>query len=145
MFTKSTFGVPNFYPRDLKKRVDEYVVGQDRAKKTICSVIFNHYQNLRRRQHHEVQDQRHREKLQRQRFARDRDLLERQGYADVHPVEDEFPGHHEAVRGVGLGNQQPVDDFYVPEDATAPQHVKIDKSNLLLLGPTGVGKTYILE
>lgn len=26
-----------------------------------------------------------------------------------------------------------------------PDHVKIDKSNLLLVGPTGVGKTYILE
>jgi len=146
MFSKATFGVPTFYPRDLKKRVDEYVVGQDRAKKTICSVIFNHYQNLRRRQHHEIQDQRLREKLQRQRFARDRDLNERQGYADVHPVEDEFPGHHESVRGIGLGTpREPVDEFYVPEDATVPQHVKIDKSNLLLLGPTGVGKTYILE
>ncbi|OIW27726.1 ATP-dependent Clp protease [Coniochaeta ligniaria NRRL 30616] len=145
MFSKATFGVPNFYPRDLKKRVDEYVVGQDRAKKTICSVIFNHYQNLRRRQHHEFQDQRLREKLQRQRFARDRDLHERQGYADVHPVEDEFPGHNESVRGIGLGSPEPVDEFYIPEDLTVPQHVKIDKSNLLLLGPTGVGKTYILE
>ncbi|KAH8906733.1 P-loop containing nucleoside triphosphate hydrolase protein [Coniochaeta sp. PMI_546] len=145
MFSKATFGVPNFYPRDLKKRVDDYVVGQDRAKKTICSVIFNHYQNLRRRQHHEFQDQRLREKLQRQRFARDRDLHERQGYADVHPVEDEFPGHNESVRGIGLGNPEPVDEFYIPEDLTVPQHVKIDKSNLLLLGPTGVGKTYILE
>lgn len=38
-----------------------------------------------------------------------------------------------------------VDDFYIPEDTNAPQRVKIDKSNLLLIGPTGVGKTYILE
>ncbi|GKT77012.1 ATP-dependent Clp protease ATP-binding subunit ClpX [Colletotrichum tofieldiae] len=80
MFNKNSFGVPQFYPRDLKKRVDDYVVGQDRAKKTICSTIFNHYQGLRRRRHQE-----HEEK------------------------------------------------------------VKIDKSNLLLIGPTGVGKTYILE
>src|SRR5690606_34724297 len=48
---KANFGVPPFYPRDLKKRVDEYVVGQDRAKKTICSTIFNHYQAIRRRQY----------------------------------------------------------------------------------------------
>jgi ATP-dependent Clp protease ATP-binding subunit ClpX len=145
MFNKATFGVPHFYPRDLKKRVDDYVVGQDRAKKTICSVIFNHYQNLRRRQHHEFQDQRLREKLERQRFARDRDLHERQGYHDVHPVEDEFPGHIESVSRIGANSQEPVDDFYIPEDVTVPQHVKIDKSNLLLIGPTGVGKTYILE
>nr|CAB91482.1 related to MCX1 protein [Neurospora crassa] len=128
---KASFGVPQFYPRDLKRRVDDYVVGQDRAKKTICSVIFNHYQNIRRRQHHEIQDQRQREKLQRQRYARDhRDLQDREGYSgssrDIHPTPS-------------------VDDFYIPEDTNAPQRVKIDKSNLLLIGPTGVGKTYILE
>lgn len=36
-------------------------------------------------------------------------------------------------------------DLIVPEDPSVPEHVKIDKSNLLLIGPTGVGKTYILE
>jgi ATP-dependent Clp protease ATP-binding subunit ClpX len=147
MFSRASFGVPQFYPRDLKKRVDEYVVGQDRAKKTICSVIFNHYQGLRRRQHQELQDQHMREKLERQQFARDRDLHERTGYHDghMHPVEDEFPGHNESVRSINPGRMEPVDNFYAPEETNLPQHVKIDKSNLLLLGPTGVGKTYILE
>lgn len=148
MFNKSTFGVPNFYPRDLKKRVDDYVVGQDRAKKTICSVIFNHYQNLRRRQHHESQDQRLREKLLRQKFARERDLFERSEYHNVQPGDEEFlsGGQPEPARStVGLGSSEPVDEFYIPEEMAAPQHVKIDKSNLLLIGPTGVGKTYILE
>lgn len=164
MFTKAKFGVPQFYPRDLKKRVDDYVVGQERAKKTICSVIFNHYQGLRRRHYHEEQDRRLHEKLQRQKFTRDRDLHER--HREPHPVEgqpysdsiyqpyaddafrqDEFPGHHDSVQP--LHQAYPVDDpaenFYVPEDSNKPQPVKIDKSNLLLLGPTGVGKTYIVE
>ncbi|KAK0673450.1 P-loop containing nucleoside triphosphate hydrolase protein [Cercophora samala] len=178
IFSKSKFGVPQFYPRDLKKRVDDYVVGQDRAKKTICSVIFNHYQGLRRRQHHELQDQHLREKIQRQKFAQDREIFERTGYsAPVHPVEggrrhsdrsayapkswrqqtniryvaeDEFPGHHESVRATHnevLEDpfEPPSDNFYIQEDLTVPNHVKIDKSNLLLIGPTGVGKTYILE
>ncbi|KAK3946283.1 P-loop containing nucleoside triphosphate hydrolase protein [Diplogelasinospora grovesii] len=151
IFAKNTFGVPQFYPRDLKKRVDDYVVGQDRAKKTICSVIFNHYQGLRRRQQHEVQDQRFREKLQRQKYAQDRDIHERAGYSssNIHPVEDEFPGHNESARGLHQAPEnsytEPSDDFYIHEDSNVPQHVKIDKSNILLLGPTGVGKTYILE
>ena len=178
IFNKPTFGVPQFYPRDLKRRVDDYVVGQDRAKKTICSVIFNHYQGLRRRQHHELQDQRLREKLQRQKYAQDQEDFERAGYntsARTHPVEggrwpsrrsafpaaprrqadhvftleDEFPGHHESVRGAyqipDTPLEPPTDDFYIPEDFSSPEHVKIDKSNLLLIGPTGVGKTYILE
>ncbi|KAK4100987.1 P-loop containing nucleoside triphosphate hydrolase protein [Parathielavia hyrcaniae] len=177
IFNKHTFGVPQFYPRDLKRRVDDYVVGQDRAKKTICSVIFNHYQALRRRHHHELQDQRLREKLQRQKYAQDQDVFERAGFnpARTHPVEggrwpsprsafpatsrrqadddvplqDEFPGHQESVRSAfhipESLYEPPVDDFYVPEDFSLPDHVKIDKSNMLLIGPTGVGKTYILE
>ncbi|KAK5636514.1 hypothetical protein RRF57_012226 [Xylaria bambusicola] len=81
MFNKTTIGVPQFYPRDLKKRVDEYVVGQDRAKKTISSVIFNHYQNLRRRQYQEEQERQRDEKLMRQAVARDRNIRERELYS----------------------------------------------------------------
>jgi ATP-dependent Clp protease ATP-binding subunit ClpX len=40
---------------------------------------------------------------------------------------------------------EPVTNAMFHEELGAQQHVKIDKSNLLLIGPTGVGKTYILE
>lgn len=164
MFNKASFGVPQFYPRDLKKRVDDYVVGQDRAKKTICATIFNHYQNLRRRHQHEHEDRNRRDKMMRQRFARDRELHQKR--REMHPVEgqrvhgsmperkntdalqDEFPGHNESVRGLHDNHEydeDPIDHLYVAEDLSVPEHVKIDKSNLLLIGPTGVGKTYILE
>ncbi|QPC71681.1 hypothetical protein HYE68_002433 [Fusarium pseudograminearum] len=164
MFSKTNFGVPQFYPRDLKKRVDDYVVGQDRAKKTICATIFNHYQNLRRRHQHDHEDRNRRDKVMRQRFARDRELHQKR--REMHPVEgqrahssfseryaadaieDEFPGHNESVRGLHDSHElddDPMDHLYVTEDITVPEHVKIDKSNLLLIGPTGVGKTYILE
>ncbi|UPK93487.1 hypothetical protein LCI18_004422 [Fusarium solani-melongenae] len=164
MFNKASFGVPQFYPRDLKKRVDDYVVGQDRAKKTICATIFNHYQNLRRRHQHEHEDRNRRDKMMRQRFARDRELHQKR--REMHPVEgqrvhgpmpqrkdtdalqDEFPGHNESVRGLHDNHEydeDPIDHLYVAEDLSIPEHVKIDKSNLLLIGPTGVGKTYILE
>lgn len=65
--------------------------------------------------------------------------------ADRKPcASDDFPGHHEAIQQ----SQQRVDlaaDFYIPEDPNVPHHTRLDKSNLLLIGPTGVGKTYILE
>ncbi|KAI0106992.1 P-loop containing nucleoside triphosphate hydrolase protein [Nemania sp. FL0031] len=144
MFSKTSAGVPQFYPRDLKKRVDEYVVGQDRAKKTISSVVFNHYQNLRRRQCQEEQEFKREEKLMRQAIARDRNARER----EPHPVEDDYPGHYDSVQHIHQSWQhaeQHVVDFYIPEDNDREQPVKIDKSNILLIGPTGVGKTYILE
>ncbi|KAF7552299.1 hypothetical protein G7046_g7461 [Stylonectria norvegica] len=164
MFNKSSFGVPQFYPRDLKQRVDDYVVGQDRAKKTICATIFNHYQNLRRRHQHELEERNRRDKVLRQRFARDRELHQKR--RDTHPVEgqpspgflraryaadivqDDFPGHNESVRHLSDLNELEddlIDHLYAPDDPSVPEHVKIDKSNLLLVGPTGVGKTYILE
>ncbi|KAK0385590.1 hypothetical protein NLU13_6768 [Sarocladium strictum] len=146
MFTKSNFGVPQFYPRDLKKRVDDYVVGQDRAKKTICATIFNHYQNVRRRHQHEHEERNRRDKITRQRFTREREMHQRR--REVHPVEDEFPGHHESVRQLHEAHDledDAINHLYEPEDASIPQRVKIDKSNILLIGPTGVGKTYILE
>lgn len=164
MFNKNIFGVPQFYPRDLKKRVDDYVVGQDRAKKTICSTIFNHYQNLRRRHQIAHEERNRHDKVMRQRFARDRELHQRR--REMHPVEgqhshdsasrrhdadllseDEFPGHNESVRqlhDLDFGEDN-LDQLYAPDDPSVPEPVKIDKSNLLLVGPTGVGKTYILE
>lgn len=77
------FGVPQFYPRDLKARVDEYVVGQDRAKKTICSAIFNHYQGLRRRSHDLDLDLKAQEKSTRQQWDRRHPEIHR----EPHPVE----------------------------------------------------------
>ncbi|RYC53987.1 hypothetical protein CHU98_g12225, partial [Xylaria longipes] len=144
MFSKTSVGVPQFYPRDLKKRVDEYVVGQDRAKKTISSVIFNHYQNLRRRQCQEEQERKGEEKLMRQAIAQDRNIRER----EPHPVEDDYSGHHESIQNMHPTwerHEQKVVDLYITEDLSHQTPVKIDKSNILLIGPTGVGKTYMLE
>lgn len=163
MFNKSSFGVPQFYPRDLKKRVDDYVVGQDRAKKTICATLFNHYQGVRRRHQQDHEERNRRDKQTRQRLARDRELHQRR--REVHPVEgqrgndayrrhvtdeyvqDDFPGHQESLRHLHEEEpeENPFDSLYQPEDPSAPEPVKIDKSNMLLIGPTGVGKTYILE
>lgn len=35
--------------------------------------------------------------------------------------------------------------LFKPEEPGILEHIKIDKSNILVIGPTGVGKTYILE
>ena len=98
----------------------------------------------------------------RQRFARDKELHQKR--REMHPVEgqrspgvvperypadifeDEFPGHNESVRGIHEDVEDDLmDHLYAPEDPSVLEHVKIDKSNILLIGPTGVGKTYILE
>ncbi len=103
----------------------------------------------------------------RQRLVRDRELHQRR--REAHPVEgqqlsseqadirrhptddwaqDDFPGHQELVQGLHEpfeSEETTTEALYTPEDPSVPLPVKIDKSNMLLIGPTGVGKTYILE
>ena len=68
-------------PTEIKSILDEYVIGQERAKRTLSVAVYNHYKLL------QVQDQ--------------------------------------------AGNQ--------------PESVELGKSNILLIGPTGSGKTLLAE
>ena len=67
-------------PRSLKKSLDEYVIGQERAKKVLSVAVYNHYKRINSRS-----------------------------------------------------------TFFELDD------VEIEKSNILLIGPTGVGKTLLAQ
>ena len=71
-------------PREIHQKLSEYVIGQDKAKKTLAVAVYNHYKRV-------------------------------------------------------LSNTYNLspDDKY--------RDVTIDKSNILLLGPTGSGKTYLIK
>ena len=81
-------------PSELKAKLDEYVIGQDEAKRVLCVAVYNHYKRILYRE----------EKLQKSKKKKDTD-------ADINVTDD----------------------------------VEIQKSNVLLLGPTGVGKTYLAQ
>lgn len=40
------FGAPRITPKVLKQYLDQYVVGQDRAKKILSVAVYNHYQRV---------------------------------------------------------------------------------------------------
>ncbi len=79
-------------PKELKATLDEYVIGQDEAKKVLSVAVYNHYKRILSKQ-----DKRS-----------------------------------------GRGKKKKAE----PNDK---EQVEIQKSNVLLLGPTGVGKTYIAQ
>ena len=64
-------------PTEMKKTLDEYVIGQERAKRAMCVAVYNHYKRISRK--------------------------------------------------------------------TRKEDVELQKSNILMLGPTGSGKTYLAQ
>lgn len=80
-------------PREIMAQLDEYVVGQTRAKKVLSVAVYNHYKRVARP------------------AAPDASQL--------------------SVSGPAAASGRPSDD------------VELDKSNILLIGPTGCGKTLL--
>ncbi len=68
-----------YTPMDIKAHLDQYIIGQEQAKRTISVAVYNHYKRLR---------------------------------------------HNQSAAGSGTG-------------------IELEKSNILMLGPTGCGKTAI--
>jgi ATP-dependent Clp protease ATP-binding subunit ClpX len=71
-------------PREIKRILDDYVIGQDRAKKTLAVAVYNHYKRIR-------------------------------------------SGHAKSAK------------------SRTDADVELSKSNILLVGPTGSGKTLLAE
>ncbi|KAL8856403.1 MAG: hypothetical protein Q9178_006973 [Gyalolechia marmorata] len=123
----SILGAPALTPKILKQHLDQFVVGQERAKKVLSVAVYNHYQRIREAQRQEEEE----EELTHQRLRRES--------THGHPLHDEYPGHQSAIRLHGpspsLGNPPLVD--------SSP--LTLDKANILLLGPSGVGKTLMAK
>lgn len=62
----SIYGVPKVTPRGLKDHLDQFVVGQERAKKVLSTAVYNHYQRIQeiQRREDEVEEYYRRQELQ---------------------------------------------------------------------------------
>ncbi|KAK0786274.1 ATP-binding protein [Friedmanniomyces endolithicus] len=167
----SAIGAPRITPRTLKDHLDQFVVGQDRAKRILATAVYNHYQRIQELQRRDAEED--------EAYAQE----ERRRMSEIrrHPVEDEFPGQQATIRmpppaGSGSvpsgwrGQQQAAEDIWRPPhlraqaqrdgSGTAPKGqtpnpgaaplvdntpLTIEKSNILLLGPSGVGKTLMAK
>jgi len=120
----SSYGVPRITPKVLKKHLDEYVVGQDRAKKVLSTAVYNHYQRIQEIQRREDED-----------LA----VLEQQARQSMrHPVEGACPLSPYLLRGSchllrrisrTTANGQCISSFYRTTSASndnlsTPQHCR---------------------
>ncbi|KAL3461127.1 P-loop containing nucleoside triphosphate hydrolase protein [Aspergillus heterothallicus] len=125
------FGAPKITPKTLKQYLDQFVVGQDRAKKILSVAVYNHYQRV--------------QELQRRQEEADELLAKRarRDLVDHHPVEDEYPGQQRTTYLSPEATPPPL-DANKPELDESSQ-LQLEKSNVLLLGPSGVGKTLMAK
>jgi ATP-dependent Clp protease ATP-binding subunit ClpX len=68
----SIHGAPRLTPKMLKQHLDQFVVGQDRAKKILSVAVYNHYQRIQEIQRREEEE----EELVAQRERRERHPVE---------------------------------------------------------------------
>lgn len=84
-------------PAELKSELDQYIVGQDNAKKVLSVAVYNHYKRINN--------------------LAAKSKRKKKSFTDITPD--------------GVNEADELDD------------IEIEKSNILLLGPTGSGKTLL--
>lgn len=127
------FGAPRMTPKLLKQYLDQYVVGQDRAKKVLSVAVYNHYQR--------VQELVRREEEAAEALAK----RQRREALEIHPLDvDNTTGAQKTVGTPQTPKSRPNTPLEQADFAAAsPLH--LEKSNVLLLGPSGVGKTLMAK
>mmetsp|Transcript_17615 Transcript_17615/g.52907 ORF Transcript_17615/g.52907 Transcript_17615/m.52907 type:complete len:604 (+) Transcript_17615:206-2017(+) len=109
-------------PRDIVHWLDQFVVGQHKAKRTLAVAVHNHYKRVK----HE--SQRRKRASEASQAARSQKALRQD------------PAGHPAASTKAARKQQ-GGSSHMPDLSG----VELDKSNVLLLGPTGSGKTLLAQ
>ncbi|MBK0332274.1 ATP-dependent Clp protease ATP-binding subunit ClpX [Brachybacterium halotolerans subsp. kimchii] len=109
-------------PREIFDFLQQYVVGQDPAKKALSVAVYNHYKRVR---------------------AQEAAAEATQGPAVAGTSKDATPakGSKGPARAGASGAAPAAED----DAESSEEEVEVAKSNVLIVGPTGCGKTYLAQ
>ncbi|CAI7586931.1 unnamed protein product [Penicillium crustosum] len=125
------FGAPRITPKVLKQYLDQYVVGQDRAKKVLSVAVYNHYQR--------VQELVRREEEAAEALAK----RQRREALETHPLDAD--NMTSAQKPASIPHKSRSNTPLEQADFADASPLHLEKSNVLLLGPSGVGKTLMAK
>lgn len=136
-------------PKKIFEYLNKHVIGQEHAKKVLSVAVYNHYKRIYNNIPSQQQTANHRQDMAvmeqgpQQSFTH-RDLLHITGIG------------HSSSLGVGFQHSSPADSEH-RRSAAGPNgmgsdildsnshELRLEKSNILLLGPTGSGKTLLAQ
>lgn len=139
-----------FSPKTIKARIDDFVVAQNRAKRILSTAMHNQrlrIQQLEQYQRDLLTDEReHAERLR-------REAATHQANDPNSEVLTDFEGQSEGYQPIISNNipkrSSPAKGYVeLTSDRTFTQRKPpslLEKSNVLLLGPTGCGKTLLIK
>ncbi|XP_022328915.2 ATP-dependent Clp protease ATP-binding subunit ClpX-like [Crassostrea virginica] len=140
LFSTSKKDVPKeklMEPAEIVNKLNQYIVGQEHAKKVLAVAVYNHYKRITQ----------HKAKLQKQKWAEEKErqdviVYERQR-------KNQTSNLNLDIRATWNNEGQRSGSETVPVTPVVKQKetsdIQIDKTNILMLGPTGTGKTYIAQ
>uniref|UniRef100_A0A914ZSA9 ATP-dependent Clp protease ATP-binding subunit clpX-like, mitochondrial n=1 Tax=Parascaris univalens TaxID=6257 RepID=A0A914ZSA9_PARUN len=128
------------YPLQISEYLDRFVVGQSQAKKTLAVGVYQHYRRLNHNIENNVGS-----------IASGASELARNGSNMPRGVL--YQEDYRTVRGdirvsaysePSTAPQRPTSPLFRSIPETEPP-IRLEKSNILLLGPSGVGKTFVTQ
>lgn len=140
--SNSTLDKPEYSiltPRKLRQGLDEYVIGQESAKKVLSVAVHNHYKRLHL--------------LDLMRAQREAAVAKATMLKSRIELNDLPEGLSDLSRRLlleqvlsGLNEKSwPESGVSIPKNLKVLEDVELDKTNVLLLGPTGSGKTLMAK
>ncbi|KAI8886715.1 ClpX, ATPase regulatory subunit [Backusella circina FSU 941] len=141
-------------PRTIVKHLDEYVIGQERAKKILAVAVYNHYNrvksNLMQQEIMQLQQQQEEEEqhhpLPQEYNTNTDNTIQSIGTMELVPAE-RIENHVQRrwVNPRTTGNRSSDQITKMTMQQQNEDQTTYDKSNVMLIGPTGSGKTLLAK
>uniref|UniRef100_A0A915CWJ1 ATP-dependent Clp protease ATP-binding subunit clpX-like, mitochondrial n=1 Tax=Ditylenchus dipsaci TaxID=166011 RepID=A0A915CWJ1_9BILA len=126
-------------PKQIVSHLNEFVVAQDKAKMTLSVGVYNHYKRLANNSLAESAESRLR--MSPHHHPPNNGMIpEENTHYEYSPnIQQTRPSNINARLGTARAAASVV------SYTNSEEHIKVDKSNILLLGPSGVGKTFVTQ